>query len=506
MTEITPSKLANLADKLATASKTLADADKSRADAEKVRADAEKVRADSDSVRADTEKDRRLAQNALDAADADLDAKRIANDKARADNEVARVDKLIEQLTGAVPDLSSLSKSTVTFGEGKTLRQAESNARALSSIAAGIASQVREGLNPRKKTSDSGGKQEEETEGSEGPAVTIFVTSETQLVASITSYWQLLEEAQVTINRLTEATSRANQLLGPEPRRIAYAIAPGAATVAAAVAGKAITQVASLFELDVAVTTSDGDIPATAVHAAVIRELLRKPAAGTPGVGTTVRIQHQWARVPQESSALRAKVTSLIGADIDAAKATARIDQRVDGYDDVAKRLAAAHKAADDEAKASDLREQAKTDAEDAAKELRLLARLEEAQGSLAGAVAKAKAFADRITAVSDKTGTSPLMAAYAVEPLGASPNDWFVLVLDAAKVESYQMVVKRRVFAPRVQISTSVTVEFFLLNKDGVVAAGRPTASAAFVAKIARKGAAKWKSLDTFGDPTLIS
>lgn len=490
MTEITPSKLANLADKLATASKTLADADK-------VRADAEKVRADSDSVRADTEKDRRLAQNALDVADADLDAKRIANDKARADNEVARVDKLIEQLTGAVPDLSSLSKSTVTFGEGKTLRQAESNARALSSIAAGIARQVREGIDLTTQPPDS-----------EQPLknVTIFVTSETQLVASITSYWQLLEEAQVTINRLTEATSRANQLLGPEPRRIAYAIAPGAATVAAAVAGKAITQVASLFELDVAVTTSDGDIPATAVHAAVIRELLRKPAADTPGVETTVRIQHQWARVPQESSALRAKVTSLIGADIDAAKATARIDQRVDGYDDVAKRLAAAHKAADDEAKASDLREQDKTDAEDAAKELQLLARLKEAQGSLAGAVAKAKAFADRITAVSDKTGTSPLMAAYAVEPLGASPNDWFVLVLDAAKVESYQMVVKRRVFAPRVQISTSVTVEFFLLNKDGVVAAGRPTASAAFVAKIARKGAAKWKSLDTFGDPTLIS
>src|SRR5690349_6559093 len=136
---LTPTELADLAKQLADTSKTLAEADKVRADAEKVRADAEQVRVDA-------EQDERLQQNALEVAAADLDTKVIANDKARWDAQAARTDKLIEQISGAVPDLGSLAKSSVTLAEGKALRQGEMIGLALDKVAAEIAIAVRTGV------------------------------------------------------------------------------------------------------------------------------------------------------------------------------------------------------------------------------------------------------------------------------------------------------------------------------------------------------------------------
>lgn len=462
MTSPTPAELADLAEKLATTSKALADAEKSRADADKVRADA-------DHVRAGTEKDRQLTQNAIEVADADLDAKRIANDKARAEAESARVDKLISQLSGAVPELSKLQKNTVSFSEGKVLRQAEANALALSGVTAGIAREVMDALAGR-------------------PKATLFITAEARLVAAIAAYRQLLDEAELLQSRLKEARETAEGLLQPAGRDDITKFVDGgasAALVVAAVAGKAITEVASLFEIDVAVTSSAAELPAAAVHASVIHDLLRLAKERN----LSLTIQHEWARIPDPDSPLRRAVKALVAEDHAAAATSLELQAHIEALGDPAGDRAKALKAAD-AAKSEDERQAANLKAEEAAQRLTKLNTLTTAKTALQAAVAKAKAFADRVSTAPAETGVSPLASAYSVEPLAAKDADRYVLLLGGATAEANQVVVTRRLLAPRLHVSTSVEAHYLLLGDDGVIAGGRSSASAAYAAKITRSGA----------------
>ncbi|WP_076264141.1 hypothetical protein [Intrasporangium flavum] len=226
---LTPGELADLAQKLADTTKTLADADKVRADSEKARADAR----------------------------------------------AARTDKLVEQVAGAVPDLGSLARSSVTFAEGKALRQGELVGLALDKVAAEIAVSVRAVI----KDLD--------------PLPSVFVVSDPRVVSSMAAYWQLRNEAEVLTLELTDAESAAAGALEQPAEPTTRVVPPAdAGLAAAAVAGKAVTEVASLFELDVDVRTGDSAVPATSVQAAVIRHLLGRPRrrwSGTSGRGCCPR-------------------------------------------------------------------------------------------------------------------------------------------------------------------------------------------------------------------------
>ncbi|WP_076264142.1 hypothetical protein [Intrasporangium flavum] len=101
----------------------------------------------------------------------------------------------------------------------------------------------------------------------------------------------------------------------------------------------------------------------------------------------------------------------------------------------------------------------------------------------------KARAFAERVTAPPTGAQDSPLAVALSVEPLTAPDDTPLVLVVGAGTAETYQMVVKRRLFAPRVQSSTSVEVDFFLVKGDVVLAAGHHRAGSSVHARIGGGG-----------------
>ncbi|WP_323095394.1 hypothetical protein [Intrasporangium sp. YIM S08009] len=455
---LTPTELADLAKSLAETSKALADADKVRADAEKVRADAEQVRVD-------VEQDRRLQQNALDVAAADLETKRLANDKARWEAQAARTDKLIEQISGAVPDLGSLSKSSVTFAEGKALRQGELIGLGLDKAAADLAEAVAKAL----KASASTGA--------------LFIVSDPRIVTSLATYWQIKNEADTLVSALTTAKSDAATLVEPRTRALGDAV-----VVAAAVAGKAITEVASLFELEVDVTTGSTDIAATSVQAAVIRELrIQIP---------TLVVKHQWARVIASSSAILTAVKGLVDLDVQAFPVDAALDGAIKALGDPASDLAAAQKDAADEKKSEAERHAARDRADSAKHDLTRLNLLQAARTRLTAVVQKARAFAERITTTAAGTQDSPLAVALSVEPL-TTGTDPLVLVVGAGKAETYQMIVKRRLFAPRIQTSTSVEVDFFLVKGDQVLTAGHHQASSSIHGLIAAEGSRWTKDAD---------
>lgn len=503
MTEtISPEALGELAEKLGNAAKSFADADK--------------VRTEADQLRITIEKDRQLIQNALDKAAAELETTRIAqegsrianegtriaNEKTRIEAEGARVDKLITQLTGAVPDLSSLQKNTVTFSEGKVPRQSEAIAGALHAVATRIAGQVKEALSNQE-------------------TATIFVTSEPRLVMAIAGYRQLVAEAGLLKDKLMEARgAKKGRLEGARPLDDVsrFDLVPGAGIVASAVAGKVLTEVASLFEMDVAVTSSSADIPAATVQASVIQKLLVRDKDGQSLPNLTV--QHQWARIPDSDSELHQALVALTSEYLDAVGADAALETQLAELTTLEETLAAARKIAGDKSTSETERAQAEATIKDAEEKLEVLPARKRAKSVLESAIEQAKAFTERITTVDSGTGESPLMSAHAVEPLAqtgdnpSSPADAgepegqtddnpptpadatkpvtetrstpHVLLLGGAKAEANQVVVTRRILAPRVHISTSVEAQYLLVQGTSVLAAGHLTDSAAYTTKLA--------------------
>ncbi len=454
----------------------LADAAKAFAEAEKTRAEADKQRADTDKVRADIEAEKRLAQNKLDVAAEDLEGKRIANRLARDQASAAHTDKLIERLTGAVPDLGSVGKSTVSFREGAALRQGESVSLALGTVADEIAGAVAGVMKGR-------------------PGNEVFVVTDPGLVAALAAYRQLDGEATLLRQRIDdaieeakEATAAATAPIRTETREIAAVLGAEAGIVAAAVAGKAITQLASLFEIDVDASTSATDIPASTVHAAVIGRILATD--GAP------RVRHEWARVPSTASALLATIPRLTELDIDATTVGARLDAAAKELGDPAGDLATLRKDAKENPGENPARDQAITKAE---QELQRLNRVQRAGTDLTALLEKARAFAERVTKAADDGGPGALARAVSVEPL-ATAEGLHVLVLGGAKAETYQTVVKRRVFYPRVQVSTSVEVDYLLIEGEHVVLAGHATSSAAYAGVIRGRGP-RWRRMKAMAE-----
>ncbi|MBM6402281.1 hypothetical protein [Phycicoccus sonneratiae] len=440
---------------LATALSTLATASKSQAEADKTRADAEKVRADLEVQKAH-------AQIATDAAAADLRAKQLANDKARADLDAARTDKLIERLTGAVPDLSGLQKNAVTFGDGRALRQNEAVGLAVAAVAQQVASDVA-GAVPH--------------DG--GAPVPVFVTAETSLVAAVAAYWQVADEAADLGTRLAAAGADAAALLPEAPAggdRLDTTSFVDPATTVAAVAGAVVTQVASLFEVDTAVTSNVSDVASLSVQTAVLHHLV------TTG---HLRVRHHWTRVPDDGSPLRTSIRALVTGDVEAAETDALLGAAIGALGDPQAVLDRARKDAKDPKLTDEERQRAQDVAAQAEQDVATLAALGNARTRLAAVVAKVRAFADRVGTASAGAGPSALAAAYAIEPLGRAGTGAWVLVVGPARAETHQVVVTRRLFSPRLHLSTGVEVDYVLLQGDTVRRADHATASAAFSAKL---------------------
>lgn len=462
------------AEPVVDAATALGNAAKALADADKTRAEADKVRADADRVRAETLAAREVKETAANAAAEDLRAKVIANDLARTQADAARTDKLIEQLGAAIPDLASLNKSTVTFSDGKALRQRESICVAVEAIARGIAADVAAAVS--------------NLELSDG----VFVVSDPDLVSGLAAYERLRAETTGLDQALVDTVARARKALQPtEPTEPTLAtkhtrqIVPDPVVVAAAVAGKAVTQLASLFELDVDVSTSTSDIPALAVQTAVIGNLL--------AAGPELKVRHEKARaVNADQSRLLTAIDGVISTDIEASKAVARLDAAIAALGDPAARLADATKQLkDNRPGAAELKAAAQ-------KDLSRLAALTDAHSDLVAVMEKTRVFLAGLTEKPESGGPGLLARALHLEPLTADDNSC-VLVLGDAKAETYQAVVKRRLLAPRLQTSTSVEVDYLLIKDAQVVAAGHHSESVSYAAVIKGSGP-NWKPLNGLG------
>lgn len=475
---LTPAEKAEVEAKKAEADKANAEAEKARAETEKTRADAEKTRADAEQVRSTTEAERLLAQNKLDVASADLDAKRIANDAARQTARDTHTDKLIEQFTGAVPDLSSIGKSTVSFRDGKAMRQGESTAIALKKVVGEIATKV----------ADIARGGEIKKGDQTPPPKEVFVVNDPGLVTALAGYRQLAAEATVLKNKVEQAVEAAEGVLPTEsdsPRRGVMTLTATAAAVGAAVAGKAITELASLFELDVDVAMDPEEISAITVQAALIGALLN-----------TARIQvvHETARIPTEDeSALLKTVQALTASDVTATSVGARLDAAIKRLGDPAGELAQGEKDLKEarEAKDADAEEKANTAITAAKTALGQLKDFQNASTDLTAILEKARTFADRVVKAPDTGGPSLLSKALSVEPLATRASS-LVLVVGAGKAETYQVAVKRRILFPRIQTSTSVSVDFLLVEGRHIVAGGHETGAVTYAGKISGSGA-KW-------------
>lgn len=373
------------------------------------------------------ELEKKLAE--AEQARANADKTRAETEKQRAELEAARIDKLIEQATGAVPDLNSLKPSTVTFSEGKALRQGEAISGALEKLARAIAKDVA----AKVQTTD--------------PAATrIFVTSEAKVVSLLALYRQLKSEAEFFTRELTSARVKAEAVM---VRRTDFDA--GAGLVCAAVAGKAVTELASLFELTVAATTSATDVPAASVQAAVIGELL----AASP----ELQIRHQWTQPPATDSPLLAALERLTILDVQAAEVDARLDGMIKSLGE-------------------------------AAGQKEELGKLHDARNALLAVTTKARAFAERVTEVPEPTGDSLLAVALSVEHLCEPDNASAVLVVGGARAETNQLLITRRIFSPRLQVSTTVEVDYALLADARILASGHVGDSVSYFAKITPRGA----------------
>lgn len=466
---------ADLAKKVADAAKVFADAEYARAQADKQRADAEKVRSD-------LEADRRLAQNKFDIAAQDLEAKQMANRAAHDQAVGARTDKLIEQLTGTVPDLASIEKSTVTFRDGKALRQGEAVSVALTRVAADVAKAVITAKN--RLGADS-----------------VFVTGDPDLVSAVAAYRQVLFEARHLHSKVQEALAEATKTLdaampeNDDEVRMGFAVAE-AGIVAAAVAGKAITQLASLFQIDVDVATSTTELTGGSVQLAVMQQIAAADA--------DVTIHHAWARmVKADTSELLKALQQLTTSDVGATTVGARLDSAIETLGDPGTRLAQAEKVIKDEKASEDEREAASEAAREARRALVRLAALQRASTDLVAVLGKARAFAERVTAAPQTNGTSVLAKALSIEPAAAEGSKALVLCLQGGTAETNQIVVRRRIRWPRLQTSTSVEVDYLMVSaENGRAWGGHATASVTYAGVVNHKGA-DWKPLTHYALPS---
>ena len=435
----------------------------------------------------------------IEAAAADLLAKQLANEKARQELATTRTTALKDALTASVPDLAATASPAVGFTQGATMRQGEATALALADAAGQVARAVATAVGSP----------------AEGEAVRVHVTSDPNLLAAVVRYRQLVAEATLLRSALEAAAGGAQDALAPPETLVELdrefldagsswsgegidlevdlgapiggitgaALLPAlgpTALVAGPLLGEAAAQAAALLEYEVDVRGERADVPARSVHAAVIAALLRSEVR--------LEVVHESIGTPSADSALLGLVTDLVRLDQELVRPALDLDAAVGALGDPAADLTAARKARDAAAEGSPERTEAEGRIRDATERAARVVILTGARTAVQAAVTKAAAFVERVARTPDGGGASPLAAAVTVEPLAGGST--LVLVVGGASAESSQVMVTRRLAAPRLQTATTAEVDWFLVRGPVMVAAGRAGGSVSFHGRIDRKGA----------------
>lgn len=434
----------------------------------------------------------------IEAAAADLVAKQLANEKARQELVTTRATALTDALTASIPDLAATGAPAVGFSQGATMRQGEATALALADAAAQVARSVAAAVEPP----------------GEGGRTRIHVTSDPNLLTAVVRHRQLVAEGTLLRSALEAAAGGAADVLTPPPAPGPVDLEPlgdggggvgpdldlgpvlGALTgglpgalVAGPLLGEAATQVASLLEVEVDVRGERADLPARSVHAAVIAALLR---AEVP-----LEVVHETLGTPLAESVLLGLVTDLVRLDQELVRPALELAAAAADQGDPAADLVAARKTRDAAAEGSAARAEAEEALRDAGARADRLGALTAARTAVTAAVTKAAAYVERVSRAPEGGGASPLAAAVTVEPIAGGTT--LVLVVGGASAESSQVMVTRRLAAPRLQTATTVEVDWFLVRGPVTVAAGRAGGSASFHGRIGRNGA-QWQRVPALG------
>jgi len=193
----------------------LAQAETAAATAADLHAKAEESLANAESTRISNTIAQAGVATADDTAAADLRAKQLANEKAESDQRVLELKEMIALAKGTVPDLSTVQKNTVTFSDGKAMREAEITRAALVSASKAAASQILGNMTPAEifrreaiaalRSHQDGESFPPELEASESA----WLARAAELDASVRSLRQIAQRCRVEAGRLEAAEQEA---------------------------------------------------------------------------------------------------------------------------------------------------------------------------------------------------------------------------------------------------------------------------------------------------------
>ncbi|MFT3943041.1 MAG: hypothetical protein QM705_04355 [Ancrocorticia sp.] len=402
----------------------------------------------------------------------------------------------LAQIAGLMPNISNLQRNTVTFSEGKALRQAEMIGLGLKAVASDIAKEVRKAV--ARKKAEAGGEQETGNE-----PTSILITSKLADAAAISAYHHLRHEASSLSKVLETARKNAETVRHNPPSRSdgsttarssGMSLQGGGTPSAAgfALAGEVLTELLSLLETETIVASNTVDIPALNLHTKVINDLLKNAEDCLK-----LKLQYVGFGVPTENSDLSKRVSKLT---TEYGMAVSKLQEIEGSVTQVANEMAECQQSRDHLSRDGNKSQNVKILEDQIDEHQWVQSYLAEVRNQLEAVLFQVKSFIERITTRSEKADMSPLTAAYSAEQFVVTAENSYVLVINGVSAETSQATVTRRLLAPRVHINCSVEADYLLFGNQGIVAAGHPLDSKAYVAILASKGA-EWKSIEVLGE-----
>jgi hypothetical protein len=370
-------------------------------------------------------------KSAVEAAETTAASDKAA--KAKAERHKSSIDNLEAVSSG----LTKLTGSSVTFLEKSIFRDGSVSAAALDGAARAVADAICIAVPV--------------------PTDPILVTGRTNQVEVVLAYFTFV----AAVNALNDAATMA---LGSDERRNVIAktakddaenseavesAAPAALSgVLGAVVDVAIA-IMGVLTVDATIEASESTTSEIVTHIAVIQRLLNP---GAPNVRARSAVLHETVGVPSQAGTLLIRFEALNAC-------VPKLDMKAAEY---TKKIMALGDEPDPE----------------------VLAGLTARRDAMKASSAQISDFEAKATQTDATTGKTPLFAALQAQRLtgGAAVAKYVAIVLPA-RVNANQVTLKRRLFAPRIVVSASATIDLVVLDTQSstIVAAGSYTDEKSF-------------------------
>lgn len=354
------------------------------------------------------EDDERAAAKKKQADDAAETAKKESSDKA--EKEAAERAARAADLNAAAAGLGKLTGSSVTFPEKSVFREHVASAAALRSAAKLVAATIKATAAERTQK--------------------VLLTGRTDQLDTLHAAYAFDQALDGLQAQAVKALLPAERGAGIEAQTEGESPAPGSVLEAAVAAAVSLFD---LLSVETTISASSRVASELETHVAVLQELLRTGVANDP----PQTVVHETIGIPSATSELRGKFETL--------KQQIHL---LDGY------------VAELEAEIAAL---------EATPDPDRLALLKAAREFASKTSTQINDFVARALKVDDTSKLSAFQGALAAERLTAGGADSvkFVAVVSPARIAADQVALKRRIFAPRVVVTASTTVDVIVLNVE---------------------------------------